>query len=255
MKRTDTELNTALFFEPWIGADYKRLKELEGQVLSTEELGGFWAYPCHVLGESHYGKSQESEPGFTRYVIEKCGFTRSRCSSFFAKVLQVVANKHVSHLNREEHWQKLAFSNYIQDLLPKSRQAPSDPEWERGAAAFRSQLAITTPDILIVLGPRLWNHLPRDFGFAVEPMRLPRDMFPLPQKYGNREVVVSEAWAYVYEVAGTKRVTVAVYVAHPSGRGFDWHIAAKRVNTVRIFYSNIAVSEEVSGYGAEPVSP
>jgi hypothetical protein len=243
------------FLMPWIGSDYAAVKVLEDgeQPLSSDALDGMWAYSCHVLGESHYGEPREHRPDFTHEVIHKCAFIRSNCSRFFAKVLEVVANKHISELNREQHWQKLAFSNFVQDLLPKSRKEPQSEEWERGAAAFASQLALTTPQVLVVLGHRLWKHLPRDFGFALPPMRLPQEMYPLPEKYGDREVSVEEAWAYVYESGGKKRVTIAVYVVHPSGRGFDWPIAARRVKTVRVFHSNIASSEEVANCEAKQI--
>lgn len=240
-------MGSALFFHPWIGADYARVQaNVEAGSLEQD----VWAYPCHVMGESHYGRPEQYQPDFTEYVIRKCGFTRSKCSTFFARTMQIVANRHISELNREEHWQKLAYSNYIQELLPKSRQAPGHAEWERGAAAFRQQLAITRPQVLVVLGRRLWDHLPKDFGFPLASMRLPKSMFPLPSNKRSLDVVVNEAWAYVCEIDGQKHLTIAVYVLHPSGRGFDWHIAAKRVNTVRAFYDNIASGDELQSYQA-----
>ncbi len=239
----------ALYFKPWIGPDFaeiQRLREQNPIVLTAQR--DFWAHPIHVLGESHYGHPDEYRDDFTETVIRKCAFAPSRCGRFFAKILQVVGNRHISELDREHHWHKLAFSNYVQDLLPKSRQQPSNAEWDRGAAAFRTQLAITRPEILLVLGRRLWDHLPRDFGFPLPLLRLPTDVLPLPQSYGDREVVVNEAWAYVYETGGRKRLSIAVYVLHPSGRGFDWCIAARRLNTVRVYYDNIGSGEDFAGW-------
>lgn len=190
------------------------------------------------------GEQHEYREDFTEEVMHKCALTTSKCSRFFAKVLQVVANKHISELDRFEHWHKLAYSNYIQNLLPKSRKAPSSEDWDRGADAFFQQLSMSKPQVLVVLGVRLWKNIPKLHGFGVKSMRLPNDVFPLPQSEPDRDVVVNEAHAYVFEVGGKKHLTIAVHVLHPSGRGFDWHVAAKRVNTVRFFYSNVAVSDE-----------
>lgn len=229
------------FFEPWIGSDYQRLREQRDQGVLQPDV---WAHPFHVLGESHYAELDEYEPGLTCRIIHECGFKASKCSRFFAKVLKVVTGKEIAGLNREEQWQKLAFSNYVQDVLTGPRREPSVEQWARGRDAFRAQLRATTPDVLLVLGQRLWDHLPRDFGFAVP---------ELTSMDGT--VQVKEAWAYVYEEGDAKRLSLAVYVIHPSAGGgaFKWRIAAERARTVLLYRSNILVSPEFEACPAVPL--
>lgn len=227
----------ALFFEPWVGRDYARLKQQQFEEQGAVLEPSVWAHPFHVLGESHYGDQTEYEPNFTRSLVEKCGHssTYGKCSAFFAKVLKIVQADEHPELTREQHWQKLAFSNYIQDLMQGPRVAPSAEQWERGREAFPEQLKATTPGTLLVLGQRLWKNLPRDFGFQVSKLEAMSGL-----------VTVEEAWAYVYEVNGVKRLSLAVYVIHPSAGGgaFKWRIAAERARTVAVYHSNIAVSEQ-----------
>lgn len=228
----------ALFFQPWIGADYGRLQEeVEAGVLEP----AVWAHPFHAMGESHYGEPHECESGFTRARVLTCGYSSrfGPCSAFFAEVLKVVTGRQLVELNREEHWNKLAFSNFIQDLLPRHGAVPKQEQWERGRRAFRAQLAITRPQILLVLSQRLWAELPRDFCLNVPEMRSV-----------DAPVVVNEARAYVYEVAGRRQVTLAVYVIHPSAPAFKWRIAAARAQTAALYYSNIASSPEVAAFPA-----
>lgn len=223
----------ALFFEPWIGRDYAKIRQ-------QQEAGAFefddWTYPYHVLGESHYGKPHEQQPNLTRSIVETCGYssTHGKCSAFFAKVLKIVRADEHPELERKQHWDKLAFSNYIQDLMPGPGVAPSPEQWERGRLAFGQQLKATRSMVLLVLGQRLWNNLPRDFGFPIGELEAM-----------SRTVWVNDAWAYVYELDGRKHLSLAVYVIHPSAGGgyFKWEKAAERARTVALYYSNIAVSD------------
>jgi hypothetical protein len=227
-------MSEPLFFKPWIGADYERLRT---QIEAGEFEHDVWSHPYHVMGESHYGKPEEYDPGLTRLMVERCGHHSShgKCSAFFGKVLKIVTGQELTTLEREEHWRKLAFSNFLQDLMPGPLVPPQEHQWERGRRAFRKQLALTRPEVLLVLGQRLWGNLPRDFGFpAAEMVSM------------NGQVTIKEAWAYVYEQQGRKRLTLAVYVIHPSAGGgaFKWRIAAERARTAAIYYSNVEVSKE-----------
>lgn len=230
----------SLFFEPWIGPDYQRMRE-QGNRHVLQSDG--WAHPYQILGESHYGRAEDYKPDLTRCIVERCGFRSDQgpCSAFFAKVLQLFVGDHLTDAGksatRQEHWRKLAFSNYIQELLPEPGAAPSADQWKRAREAFPAHLAATTPQVLVVLGERLWENLPREFGFPVGKL-LSMD----------QQLEVNDAWAYVYEHGGRKYLTLAICVTHPSaGDGaFKSETDAKRVLTTALFYSNIAVSDEFS---------
>lgn len=227
--------NDALFFEPWIGADYALLRER----MKTDSLEpGVWAYPYHVMGESHYGNASQHKRDLTREIVQSCGFSsgHGKCSAFFAKVLKVVRADEHPELTRPQHWQKLAFSNFVQELMTGPGIAPTTAQLDRARAGFRAQLKLTTPQVLLVLGQRTWRELPRDFGFPISELQAMEDP----------AIVVKDAWAYVYEVAGIKHLTVAVYVIHPSAGGgvFKWEKAAIRARTVGIYHSNLEVSDQ-----------
>ena len=226
--------DNAIFFEPWIGADYRRLQDqLNRRVLQPDT----WAYPFHVIAESHYGEAHENVPGLTRRIVEDCGFhsNHGKCSAFFAKLLKIVSAEEHPELERADHWRKLAFSNFIQDLLSGPRIAPNREQWDRGRRAFPEQLKLSTPQVLLVAGQRLWRELPTDFSFPLEPM----------QSLRRPDVWVNEARAYIYEVGGVRHMTIAVYVIHPSAGGgsFDWAKAAERARTAVEYHSNLAASE------------
>lgn len=225
----------APFFEPWIGSDYALLQER----LRVAPLDpGVWAYPYHVMAESHYCEPHEIRPGLTRSTVEKCGFSSNagKCSAFFTRVLKIVRADEHPELTRKQHWQKLAFSNFLQEVMTGPRIVPTREQFEDARQAFRGQLRLTTPDVLLVLGQRTWSELPRDFGFAISTL----------QAIEDPAILIKEAWAYVYEVAGIRRLTVAVYVIHPSAGGgaFKWEKAAIRARTAGIYHSNIGVSDE-----------
>lgn len=227
-------MSESLFFEPWIGADYAQLQRQHDEGVSNPTVS---AHPIHVLAESHYGEPQDYQPGFTRAIVEKCGYGRN---AFFAKILQIVTGEKLSSLDRREQWNKLAFSNFVQELMQNHREVPNQKQLERGRDAFPLQLALTRPQLLLVVSQRLWHWLAgtrtSESGFDPGPMCF----------FDDVQIGEKEAWVYYYTVAGRSYVTLALYVLHPSAPAFKLEKAMKRAKTAAIFHSNIATGEDIA---------
>lgn len=227
-------MSERLFFEPWIGADYAELQRQRDEGILNPSV---WAHPFHVLAESHYGEVQDYRPGFTRLIVETCGYRRN---AFFANILQIVTGEKLSTLDRRAHWNKLAFSNFVQEFMPNHSEVPNEKQRQRGRDAFPLQLALTRPEVLLVTSQRLWHWLTET--------RTPESGFDPGSMCFFDDVRISknEAWVYHYTVAGRPHVTLALYVIHPSAPAFKLEKAVKRAKTGAIFHSNIASSDEIA---------
>jgi hypothetical protein len=146
-------------FNPWVGEHY-RDSGLDGVKLL-------------VLGESQYGSPGEftdpvrgtttgEDPSATREIIRDYAILRSK--SFFTKILKVVlgvpAGEQVTHDQRTEFWNGVAFYNFIQWWMPKPKYPTTEEMWSEGLLAFSETLIELKPDVLLVLGRHLKNRLP-----------------------------------------------------------------------------------------------
>lgn len=197
----------ALFFEPWVGTRYAAWPEgiTEAPV-----------YPMHILGESHYGNLEEYEPSFTRSVVENRALQPS-LGPFFTNLTKLVTFS-APTVDRATVWNTLAFSNYIQDMLPGPGIAPDDAMWQRGHAAFEELLTRYRPDMLLVLGQRLWRSMSKAGSYRLHPKC-------------DGEVAVNDARLYERTEDGQRYWTLAMHVLHPSARGgaFRLDIAQRRL--------------------------
>lgn len=211
---------SAPFFHPWIGS------------AACGSDGVRW----HVLGESHYSRpgenSYDETPDLTRQVVRDWAFDRSPGSAFFTRVASVIKNQPPEVVERPAAWNAIAYSNFVQRMLDEPRKAPPANLLKAAREAFVAQLYLTGPEVLVVLGSRLWEQLPADncvklppFKFDVEP-----DWPP-----------VSDAWLYATRRAQGICFTIAVKIVHPSaGYGrWNWQVAAQRAHTAAMCHSNI----------------
>lgn len=188
----------------------------------------------HVLGESHYilpgEHAYDDTPELTNQIVSEWAFEPSRGRSFFTRVAQFTEGKEAEELDRRAAWADIAYSNFVQSSLPAARTAPTQDMWERARRCFFAQLAITRPTVLIVLGDRLWQQLPCDRCRRLTPLQIER---------GGAEV--DDAWQYRYSAGGTDESVIAVKIVHPSGRGFNWRVAAERVNIASMYARNLSL--------------
>ncbi len=112
-----------------------------------------------VLGQSHHGEPEEaSERGLTSRVINR-HLDRSKRLSFFTKVYHVLCIK--EDKPERDVFAEIAFYNFVQELLEKSRKDPTTPEWESGIEPFREALLQLDPTHILVLGKATYKWMPR----------------------------------------------------------------------------------------------
>lgn len=114
-----------------------------------------------VLGESHYGDGIDDENGFTQLVIHEHAFKPG--FAFFSKLTNVLRGRtdYPTEEERVEAWEHIAFYNYVQEFVGGSaRIAPTPEMWEASYAPFVEVVRELKPDVILVLGYRLWDNVP-----------------------------------------------------------------------------------------------
>lgn len=218
-------LDQAPLFEPWRGEGYRsrQILRASGQASCCN---GLW----HVMGESHYGETDETLPGFTSDVIERMALPGY---PFFDAVLSVATDQDVGLLDRPALWGGFSYSNLVQRMLAPSER-PDRIDWVDARRAFYGQLAITKPTQLLVVGKEQWDNLPNDGG-----IRLP----PIPLWDGS--AMIDDLWLYAFQIDADVHFTIATWMYHPSSRGLlDAGYTRKKVKTVDMAICNIMSSIE-----------
>lgn len=112
-----------------------------------------------VLGESHYSDRQEGRD-FTRHL------TRDYISGafnhrFWTQIAQAISGNPHSEIDRASFWNTIAFYNFVQSVAAEGpREAPTVEMFSRSEKAFFEVIDYLTPSHVLVLGNRLWDHLP-----------------------------------------------------------------------------------------------
>ncbi|WP_163391877.1 hypothetical protein [Enterovibrio norvegicus] len=137
-----------MYFQPWVGSNYE-----DGFVDGKKVL---------ILGESHYEwqENQILEPTLTCDCIKgqfSGGTTKQFWTNIALSLLGYIPNKD----QREEFWNSVAFSNYIQSSVGRgARTRPTKEQWLKGKETFFELLEARQPQIVVVLGYELWGNLP-----------------------------------------------------------------------------------------------
>ncbi|ALL15906.1 hypothetical protein PE051_01640 [Enterobacter asburiae] len=114
-----------------------------------------------VLGESHYGDGIDSAPDFTQYVIQEHAVKPGL--PFFTKLTNVLRGSVDCPTEEEriETWKHVAFYNYVQEFVGESaRIAPTTAMWKASYAPFLEVVRELEPNVIVVLGSRLWDNVP-----------------------------------------------------------------------------------------------
>ncbi|HIG9504431.1 TPA: hypothetical protein ACYFTC_005756, partial [Klebsiella pneumoniae] len=62
---------------------------------------------------------------------------------------------------RREAWQHVAFYNYVQEFVGDAgRIRPTRAMWRDAATVLEEVVAELRPDVILVLGYQMWDHLP-----------------------------------------------------------------------------------------------
>ena len=135
-------------FEPWIGSKYWT-KGLDGKRVL-------------ILGESHYGEVGLEYAGLTIDVVREWGQKkRLRFFTVCQKLIQGPGKDDwVSDQQRRDFWEHVSFYNYVQSFPgPEPRYRPNAEMWAGGMEPFLFTLDELEPDVLIVLGYELAEHI------------------------------------------------------------------------------------------------
>jgi hypothetical protein len=186
-------------FEPWVGDRY--------------DSGGLLGVRTLVLGESHYGESEDASSQVTRGVVQQ--WAMEKRSAFFTKVAKLLLNLPAGHWLSDEtraaFWHSVAFYNYVQEFPGASaRIRPTEAMWQAARPAFFEMLNRLRPAAIIVLGFELWSRLP-------DPSSLQQVDDQTFKVYGGD--------------AFTPRV-LAARVQHPSSGGFSYAPWSERVQAL-----------------------
>ncbi len=184
---------SAIFFQPWNGDRY-------GERSGKRVL---------VLGEAHY--SWKAKPvldaGTTRELVSN-QISGDHTYAFWTHVARAFIDKKPTLKEKGDFWHTVAFSNYIQESVGDGPGIRPTPEmWKKAVPAFIELLERLTPQVIIVLGYSLWNHLPRDMGSPDFVMDDPKNM---------------RTWRYPLS---NGRSCLAYPVRHPSSgfNGSKWY--------------------------------
>ena len=141
-----TATNSSVKFQPWVGDHYHSSR---------------YGVRVMVLGESHYGEPEDYAPDFTQHVINEHAFQPGlRFFTIVTNLLRGTTDEPTAE-ERREAWQHVAFYNYVQEFVGDAgRIRPTRAMWRDAAAVLEEVVAELRPDVILVLGYQMWDHLP-----------------------------------------------------------------------------------------------
>lgn len=182
-----------IFFQPWVGKHY----------------GSRFGKRVLILGEAHYqwDKGTDQYPELTQEAI-RAQMSGEYTYAFWTRVAGAFIGHKPDLEEKGEFWQSVAFYNYVQEFVgfgPKL--APTPEMWSRSVPGFVELLDRLSPQAIIVMGYRLWNHVPDLDGSAD---------FAMDDGKGMR------TWRYPLKHGGS---ALAYPIRHPSSgfNGAKWH--------------------------------
>src|SRR5260221_3104767 len=159
-----------------------------------------------ILAESHYGDVRRIA---TRYWTKR-HFSKSS-AGFWTTIERVIEGHNLDKSARRAFWERVAFSNIIQESLDSAGVAPTESQWRRGRRAFREIIFWTRPDLIFVFSKRGFTRIPD------------RTEFP-----GSRELVLispNKEPAYMYFIEPGYKILAGSF-NHPRRmiyRRDQWH--------------------------------
>ncbi|MGA3172549.1 MAG: hypothetical protein ABSE62_16225 [Chthoniobacteraceae bacterium] len=117
-----------------------------------------------ILGESHYNWDSnyriEDDPEVTKRIIKE-QIDETFTAKFWTNIAIMFLGKKPTPEEKRDFWHSVAFYNYVQySAGEKPRIAPGADKFENSEPAFYEVLDTLKPQLLVVLGYRLWEHVP-----------------------------------------------------------------------------------------------
>lgn len=113
-----------------------------------------------VLGESHYGTEEDYGIDLTQKIIRDYAYAPG--FAFHSKVTNLLRGRTdwPTDEERREAWRHVAFYNFVQEFVgDASRLPPTQKMWATAQAPFLEVIRALRPDVILVLGSRLWNNV------------------------------------------------------------------------------------------------
>jgi hypothetical protein len=135
-----------VFFKPWVGDRY----------------GSMFRKRVLILGEAHYrwDPKIDAYPELTRTLIGN-QISGDHTYHFWTRVAGAFLGHKPTWAEKGPFWHSVAFANRIQEYASVGPGVAPTPEmWARSHAAFAELIEELTPQAIIVLGYRQWNHMP-----------------------------------------------------------------------------------------------
>lgn len=187
------------YFKPWIGSKYER--------------HGINGKSVLILGESIYRCNKTSPDRCIELIENNCSGVESH--KFYTNIYLACMGPEAPRRceNKRAFWDRVSFINFVDDVVEGgSRHAPDGSSIEKAKRDWKNVLAALEPQLIVVLGRRLWGFLPSpdcESRFAVDGLKWPPRL-------------------NIYEVDG--KTSKATFMFHPS-TGFSsrwWHPVIRR---------------------------
>lgn len=199
-------------FHPWVGTEYAS-SGLDGKKIL-------------ILGESFYGPLDPVDaanlPSFAEVVVR--GYiTRPAGLRLFRTVEKLFGRTPgADAAERLAFWNRVAFGNFIQDVLVDrtSEHRPTEQQWSAARPCFLDLLDALRPDAVLVLGEGVWMSLSTPHFLNSKPVA------------SAMKSDGSEPFLYEWTMPAGYKVR-ATWVNHPTGSfGFRLDKWAPRVQTL-----------------------
>ena len=149
-----------VFFDPWVGKNYKTGGYFKKRILAVGE-GHVCGGECqHECGLKYANECEDlTTTKVVKDYLKDCG---GRWTSTYRKFERSLINTDTENKpSSEEIWQSIAFFNFLQVAISTARQAGSYEDYIEGQTAFLEVIENLQPELIIVWGVgRLFNNLP-----------------------------------------------------------------------------------------------
>lgn len=113
-----------------------------------------------ILGESHYDGEGADNEDFTCMVVKKYAQQENGEKRKFFTIIAKNVDNELDNNTAKSLWGKVAFYNYVQTIVGSGpRQRPSIEMFDMSRQAFKTVVESLKPDIIVILGRHLGNHL------------------------------------------------------------------------------------------------
>ena len=136
-------------YPPWIGSQYGSRENIR----------------LMVVGKSYYD-ARYRDKTITAFIPE---LIKGRTKDTFFTTLELILaeGRHWKNgfggrmsLDRKKFWNGLCFHQFIQAILNDGFTPPSKTMWKEGQETFKEVLASLDPQIVVMAGEEIFNHMP-----------------------------------------------------------------------------------------------